>query len=152
MCNVTRMIALWSIAIVLFVAHSSDAADVYFKESDVVFIAGDTRIYLNNDGRMGCSYCGYGEKIALINGSAPYFSGTGSGPQAYFQDRFLLVARTDMGRSCDAGSWYAIDLRNRISKKLPLPNCDEVSASFAGANGQVVVKLAQGKKVSTFSF
>lgn len=119
--------------------------------NDLVFVAGDVKIILDKNDVMYCSNCGYGEQFVPIKGPAPMFTGI-SGPDAYFRDRFLIIVRTDMGTSCPAGDWYAIDLQNRTSRKLELPNCDETAVSYTSSKGKVTVVFTQGKKVKKFSF
>lgn len=115
---------------------------------ELVFIAGETKIVMDKDENLRCSYCGYGENFVPITGPTPSMRE----PRAFFMDRFLIIVREDQGTSCPSGEWYAIDLRNHISKVLPLPNCTEPTTQYIEKNGKLTITFSQGKRTTKYSF
>lgn len=123
------------------------------NSAEVVFTDGQTKILVDyKQGKMFCTHCGYGENPQPITGPIPEFEGSASGVQNYFKEKRLLIVKTSMGISCLAGQYTAIDLNSRTSKDLKLPTCNEEEVTYSTEKGKAIMRIKQGKRVTTFVF
>lgn len=137
----------------VFIGFALLFSSVTALAADVVFTDGSTKILVDaKTDKMYCTNCGYGAEMKPIVGPVPMFEGIGSGVENYFKNKGILIVRSDMGVSCLAGQYTVIDLNTRTSKELSLPNCNEAAATYATDKGKAVMRVKQGKKVTTFTF
>lgn len=136
----------------IFVGLSLLFSCLLANANEVVFTDGSTKILLNDkQDKMFCTYCGFGDQMKSIAGPIPVFGGV-SGVNNYFKEQLVIIVWTDGGTSCPSGQYTAIDLRTRMSKDLDLPNCGEAKATYTSEKGKAIMRVKQGKKVTTFTF